>query len=768
MATDVLNKTWTYDESSDSENNGLDNECFVNAGDYHQHQSPRTTTISSTTITTTTTLSKNKSDLNSTKIVVKKNTLNHNTTRNLSVNNSVNNGAYHEINTTFQKRSTFTKYTSLPFMPNAYSDCAKAQLEMENFFIKNLNNEYYESLFDEELTYLSSDLGYAEPIQTSKPPQIPSFKKQDTSTKNNISPLEHDEIIVENFVDFINPLADRETSHFNPASVPETFDLFMNNLKDLESSTKTETIFKQPNCMPNKIVSKSLSNNPFSKLGLNNRMLTSSIDKDLNNEELFNNNNTTNDKKTNQVINNKRCLQSPIETTNDIQKRQNLQNNPASLLVKNNSKISSNFKTSSPFKSKVLNTTIEIKPRENEKPQNVTTDIIDADSTKQNPIDTNDTNQVVFDATYTAWPMDDEQLKRDVIQQSNPDSVNPLNKTQDIIYSDEEAEPEPRIESNPLNRTHEILTVKSVSSTSSMGSYSSSIASSTSSLASNANVVRVLNTTRDISDDAEEKTIKDMAKLQIKPNVIAKTLIKQPSKLTPPTKSITKQSIQQVQNAKIPSTKPQQTSALPTPTSAAVAKLRQPLASATNTKVTTVISPRTTNSQSSFGFRKSVPTGSSQTVTVTSPKKPVTTQVSKSTDQKIKPSASFGGGANNQASINLNRLSTVSSTSSSSSYSSSSSKENKIEAKVKSPSVNSHQKTSKDANGISAASRVAVNCTSQTTKDVKPTVGLVAGLVPVKAVLSGLPVPQRSQLKAPTQIPTFKIPVLKNTTAVKK
>ena len=336
----------------------------------------------------------------------------------------------------------------------------------------------------------------------SKPPlSAHSSKSIDKCT--GLSPLEHD-LNVENFVDPIIPPTD--AAPFNPASVPETFDLFMNNLKDkLSKNTATDaTMFKQPNSMLDPHARGSSSAFSNLKLNLNMRMLTSSVDKDLNNEALYNG----------------------TSTSKHIQPAKNGETNVIRKSVQSSNKLSvvnlgANFKTSSPFKAKIMNTTIDINQSENAHPKDGVTDM-EIDSIRLDTTNAEDQQRVVFNTTYTSWTTSEQQLQLDALNQQslfdsrannppNNDLTQDLNRTKDILTDDEDECMEGIQEEQPkkglLNLTREICATQSaenlraLSGATSSSASSISVTSSTSSLSTN----HVLNTTRDIVSNTDDE-----------------------------------------------------------------------------------------------------------------------------------------------------------------------------------------------------------------------------------------------------------------------
>ena len=592
---------------------------------------------------------------------------------------------------------------------------------------------------------------------------IPLKEENDT----NLSPLDND-MIVDNFEDAINPTTD--SIPFNSAHVPETFDLFMNNLKNKISNVNTidesnKDDFKLPSsklALSTKGTSNNLFNNNL-RLSLNTRMLTSSVDKDLNNEDLYNPS----------IMTNKTFNRLSTIKANDLLKKKQI------IADKNNE-----FKTSSPFKSKVLNTTVEIKP--DEKQTNMTCEMDIGDSMRLDNTDS-DQQRVVFNTTYTSWSTNEQQLQMDALNQQGSfrrqtnignlvQANTEFNKTK-VIASDEEAmEGVEESDNKPdLNRTREIFTSKKISATSSTSpsiSGASSIASSTSSLATN----RVLNTTRDIEDNSgpskkksspiNVKNDKIRYTNQVtyaKPNVNVnnKVGLKQPmvsnnssaaqlnkitSKLTPPAKiTPSRPSISQSSEHSQPSSQ----SKFHSPTNIPLTKsstqlhlqtkIRQPL---TSTSTNNVVSPTLSSSNSvfkvpSFGFQK--PAANSTTLSSTSALKKPSVNTVKTNDSNTNNNCDDGNG------INLNRLSIASMTSSISSTSSSSSstKENNS-TKLKSPTtVNAKYSTTSSINSSSNLNRLKIPTgLPQASSNVNNSQAQSTAILTPK-VASSLPVPQK-------------------------
>ena len=120
-ATDVLNKTWTYDsEDDDIENiSPHDDQNFA-------HSNHRTIPKAS------------KLNLNATQVIVEK-------SKKMSITTNLNCGDISEIN-------IYSKYSSLPIIISTNSNqFAKASNEIKNFMERFCVNECYESLFDEKL-----------------------------------------------------------------------------------------------------------------------------------------------------------------------------------------------------------------------------------------------------------------------------------------------------------------------------------------------------------------------------------------------------------------------------------------------------------------------------------------------------------------------------------------------------------------------------------------------------------------------------------------
>jgi trimeric autotransporter adhesin len=627
---------------------------------------------------------------------------------------------------------------------------------------------------------------------------IKDYHNNDT----NLSPLDND-MIVDNFDDAINPTGCDDAVPFNSAHVPETFDLFMNNLKDKISNNKEEE-FKLPSSkVPSSYSSLSSSSTKYAnnhlfsnsnlRLSLNMRMLTSSVDKDLNNEDLYQQPPTIT---TNKLTTSNRL--SSVNATENLMKRKQIIAD-----AKN-----SEFKTSSPFKSKNLNTTVDIKTGEETKGiGEMEIDSVCGDSMRLDITDS-DQQRVVFNKTYTSWSTNEHQLHIDALNQKSSfrrqtnvvHNVQEFNKTKDIAINDNDnnidnvmegvEEMEIDDEKKPdLNRTREIFTSKNVasikSSTSSTASSSgaSSIASSTSSLATN----RALNTTRDIEDSGSESSKKksspsivkndkirfsnnqpvtSIAKPSLSVNVNSKMGVKQPivsnkvtSKLTPPSKlasariaSAVSQAVSNEHGASLSKLKfPSPTTSTLTKSSTQVilqTKTRQPL---TSTSSNNVLSPTLSSNSSvfkvpSFGFQKpatNLPAPSASTSSFLNNKKPLTHTL------KSNEINNFDEGTG----VNLNRLSTASMTSSISSTSSSSSstKENNL-SKIKSSlnanprmsniSVNSNINNNINRNKISAGiqnapSSMPAPLQSTTNSIAQPSTAVAA----TKVAASNLPVP---------------------------
>ena len=123
-ATDVLNKTWTYDSEGDDIEN------------ISPHEDHRTSPKAS------------KLDLNATQVIIEK-SKKMNITTNLNYGDSIC-----AVDTTSEMNiySKSSKYSSLPIIISTNSNqFAKASNEIKNFMERFFVNECYESLFDEKL-----------------------------------------------------------------------------------------------------------------------------------------------------------------------------------------------------------------------------------------------------------------------------------------------------------------------------------------------------------------------------------------------------------------------------------------------------------------------------------------------------------------------------------------------------------------------------------------------------------------------------------------
>ena len=129
VATDVLNKTWTYDSDDDDTEN-------INP------QSDQNVISSNPTMA--------KLNLNATQVII--------TSKRMNMTTNVNCGdSVSVIDTTTTTNETCSyskslKYSSLPVIISTNSNqFAKASNEIKNFMEKFCVNECYESLFDEKL-----------------------------------------------------------------------------------------------------------------------------------------------------------------------------------------------------------------------------------------------------------------------------------------------------------------------------------------------------------------------------------------------------------------------------------------------------------------------------------------------------------------------------------------------------------------------------------------------------------------------------------------
>lgn len=202
---------------------------------------------------------------------------------------------------------------------------------------------------------------------------------------------------------------------FNPSSVPKTFDIFLN---DLKKSSSTYTL--------NSLSSGSQTNlNTNFVPQLTKRIITSSIDKDLNKELKFN-------------------------------KLKNLSN-----LNENDLDV----KTSSPMRKKtILNCTIDLNGRNSNESLNESEQSLSV-SQSSSISNLNDDPRIVFNSTYTAWTPTEQQIQFEAYNQqkrivqsnsglnlnrtqdlNNNDSKDDLNKTKDIITDSQE----------DLNRTRDL------------------------------------------------------------------------------------------------------------------------------------------------------------------------------------------------------------------------------------------------------------------------------------------------------------------------
>lgn len=202
---------------------------------------------------------------------------------------------------------------------------------------------------------------------------------------------------------------------FNPSSVPKTFDIFIN---DLKKSSSTYTL--------NSLGSGSQTNlNSNFSSQLTKRIITSSIDKDLNRELKF----------------------------NKLTNLSNLNENELDV------------KTSSPMRKKpALNCTIDLnRPNSNESLNESEQSLSVSQSSSISNL--NDDPRTVFNSTYTAWTPTEQQIQfeaynqqRRIVQSNsglnlnrtqdmnNNDSKDDLNKTKDIITDSQE----------DLNRTRDL------------------------------------------------------------------------------------------------------------------------------------------------------------------------------------------------------------------------------------------------------------------------------------------------------------------------
>lgn len=202
---------------------------------------------------------------------------------------------------------------------------------------------------------------------------------------------------------------------FNPSSVPKTFDLFIN---DLKKSSSTFTL--------NSLGSGSQTNlNANFPSHLSKRIITSSIDKDLNKELKL----------------------------NKIKNLSNLKENDLDV------------KTSSPLKKKpALNCTIDLNVRNSNESLNESEQSLSV-SQSSSISNLNDDPRTVFNSTYTAWTPTEQQIQLEAFNQerfiaqsnggyflnrtqdmNNNNSKEDLNKTKDIITDSQE----------DLNRTRDV------------------------------------------------------------------------------------------------------------------------------------------------------------------------------------------------------------------------------------------------------------------------------------------------------------------------
>lgn len=257
--------------------------------------------------------------------------------------------------------------------------------------------------------------------------------------------------------------ANDEHLSFNPASVPKTFDLFMN---DLRKSSSTFALNSQHSNSHSNLPSVTSTTTTTTSSTLSKRIMTSSVDKDLNKESLL-------DKQQKLTLKLNKLKEASInETKHDL-------------------------KTSSPLKNKLfnsnLNRTIDLASNFasnesiNESQQSFSisqsSSIANLAQFAQNN-DDEDEPRTVFNTTYTSWSTNENQLQIDAYNQQKQTNIavnstvllnrtqdmnnnnnikDDLNKTKDIIHDDDESDEnsnlnktqdlnEPRV----LNRTHNI------------------------------------------------------------------------------------------------------------------------------------------------------------------------------------------------------------------------------------------------------------------------------------------------------------------------
>ncbi|CAF0756692.1 unnamed protein product [Brachionus calyciflorus] len=418
--TDTLNRTWTLlpeDENVD-ENEQMDTDCPMDFDDHMQddqifHVENHSNLLDEEEMCidlTCQSMAKNQ-----TRIISDGNSYLLNETRQIN-NKTVN------MNETVNKSPIALKES---LFVNYIYDIEKISIQIENSinrfkFDENDNN--YESLWDETFTGL--DCFDGAPISN------PCSPKQSATNINNLTiNLETEKITTSKPIPKLQKQISLSSSlsasidnldnlQFNPSSIPKSFDLFIN---DLKKSSSTFTL-------------NSLHSNSQTNLasGLNRRIITSSIDKDLHKDFKI--------------------------STNKINNLSNLKENDSDLV------------TSSPLKNKIkLNTTIDLNTRNansNESlNESASLSVSQSSSIANFNMNNDDDPRTVFNSTYTAWATTDQQLQLEAFNQhkrivqsnssillnqtqdmNNNTSRDDLNKTKDIIHDSNEN----------LNRTRDL------------------------------------------------------------------------------------------------------------------------------------------------------------------------------------------------------------------------------------------------------------------------------------------------------------------------
>ncbi|RNA41326.1 hypothetical protein BpHYR1_053244, partial [Brachionus plicatilis] len=319
------------------------------------------------------------------------------------------------LNTTVNKSPIAMKES---LSANISYDLVKITEELEKSFSRfNSIDVNFDSLFNETITGLDPHNGG--PISPLGSPK--QSVNNLTINLDDVKPQTH--LTLQKQESLNSPLSSSlsasidnlDNLQFNPSSVPKTFDLF---ITDLKKSSSTFTL--------NSLDTGSQTNlNSNFPVNLSKRIITSSIDKDLNKEL-----------KSNKIKN----LSHLNENDPDV-------------------------KTSSPLKKKpALNCTIDLNGRNSNESLNESEQSLSV-SQSSSISNLNDDPRTVFNSTYTAWTPTDQQIQFDAFNQqrrlvqsnsgfhlnrtqdmNNNHNKDDLNKTKDIITDSQE----------DLNRTRDV------------------------------------------------------------------------------------------------------------------------------------------------------------------------------------------------------------------------------------------------------------------------------------------------------------------------